>query len=48
MTYDDWKASNPNDAMQRDPPCVETPKYDDYDICVWCGAGPDDECKNVH
>jgi hypothetical protein len=27
-----------------DPPCQETPKVDDYDVCVWCGADPGQPC----
>lgn len=46
-TYDDWKATDPKDREDDliVVPCMETPKYDDYDICVWCGADPTQACK---
>lgn len=26
-------------------PCEETPKFDDYYTCMWCGAGPTQTCQ---
>jgi hypothetical protein len=28
-----------------EPPCEETPTYDDYLVCVWCGARPMQGCQ---
>lgn len=44
-TYDDWKCTDPADSESRDPPCEETPKVDDYDVCLWCGADPTQACQ---
>ena len=44
MSYDNWKATNPEDD-RREPPCEETPKFDDYDVCMWCGAEPTQSCR---
>ena len=45
MTYDHWKSTDPKDREPREPPCEETPKFDDYDICVWCGADQTQSCQ---
>jgi hypothetical protein len=45
MTYDLWKSTNPADREPRDPPCEESPHFEDGDICAWCGADPTQACK---
>lgn len=43
--YDNWKTTPPDYYAPDPPPCDETPKYDDYDVCMWCGAGPMQGCE---
>lgn len=48
-TYDDWKTTNPEDERRGEVPCEETPKFDDFDVCMWCGADPTQACQwNKH
>lgn len=45
-TYDDWKTTDPMGSdYPSNPPCEETPKVDDYDVCLWCGADPTQACQ---
>lgn len=46
MSYDNWKTTNREDErLSREPPCEETPKFDDHDVCLWCGADPTQACQ---
>lgn len=45
MTYDHWKTTDPMDQYPENPPCEEAPKFDDEDVCIWCGADPTQACK---
>lgn len=45
MSYDHWKTTDPDDKQHQDPPCEESPKVDDDDICLWCGADPTQACQ---
>ena len=44
MTYDNW--SQPTLLMIWNKRCPkETPKFDDEDVCLWCGANPTQACQ---
>jgi len=49
MSYDNWKTYSPDDDFDKqreaEAPCEETPKVDDYDVCLWCGADPTQACQ---
>lgn len=45
MSYDDWKRRSPEDEQPVPPPCETNPKYDDEDVCEYCGANPTQGCQ---
>ena len=46
MSYDNWKTTDPSDRYRLpEPPCVKRPRYDDDDVCLYCGANPTQACQ---
>jgi len=46
LSYDHWKTTDLSlERLEQLPPCETKPKYDDDDVCQYCGANPTQACQ---